>query len=73
MIYMLCMKSPVVVSISPDKNTIRYLVANHVSIEKTFDPIAKEVYNLQTATGGTIIFRQKLDDCCKLYQFLGKN
>ena len=66
---MLGMKNTVLVSVSPDKNNIKYLVAKHATIEKTFAPFAKQLYDLQLDVGRTIIFCQKLDDCCKLYRF----
>lgn len=63
------MENPVVVSISPDKKNIKYLVAGHVTIEKTFGLIADQLYAHHADVGRTIIFCQKLDDCCKLYRF----
>ena len=51
-------------SISPDKDNIKYVVATHVSIDKTFGPIADQLYEHHADVGRTIIFCQKLDDCC---------
>ena len=63
------MKDPVLVSVSPDKDNIKYLVAGHVTMDKTFGPIANQLYEHHTNVGRTIIFCQKLDDCCKLYRY----
>ena len=60
---MFSMKNTVLVSVSPDKSNIKYLVAKHATIEKTFAPFAKQLYDLQLDVG------QKLDNCCKLYRF----
>ena len=69
---LLGMESPVLVSVSPDKENIKYLVAGHVTMEKSFGPIADQLYEHQANVGRTIIFCQKLDDCCKLYRFFRK-
>lgn len=66
---MLGMKNTVLVSVSPDKSNVKYLVAKHTTIEKTFGPFANQLYDLQLEVGRTIIFCQKLDDCCNLYRF----
>ena len=66
------MENPVVVYLSPDKKNIKYMVATHVTVEKTFGPIADQLYEHLEEVGRTIIFCQKLDDCCKLYRFLDK-
>ena len=63
------MESPVLVSISPDKDNVKYIVATHVSIDKVFGPIADQLYELHAEVGRAIIFCQKLDDCCKLYRY----
>ena len=63
------MESPVLVSISPDKDNIEYIVAAHVTMDKTFGPIADQLYEHHADVGRTIIFCQKLDDCCKLYRY----
>ena len=63
------MENPVVVSVSPDKVYIKYLVAGHVTMEKTFGPLCDQLYERQADVGRTIIFCQKLEDCCKLYRF----
>ena len=60
------MEIPVLVSVCLDKKNIKYLVANHVPMEMTFGPITDELYEFQTPVVCTIIFCQKLDDCCKL-------
>ena len=51
-------------SISPDKDNIKYIVATHVSIDKTFGPIADQLYEHHADVGRTIICCQKLDDYC---------
>ena len=66
---LLGMKNPVVVSVSPDKRNIKYMVATHVTVEKTFGPIADQLYEHPEEVGRTIIFCQMLSDCCKLYRF----
>ena len=63
------MESPILVSTSPDKDNIKYIVATHVLIDKTFELIALQFYEHHAEVGRTIIFCQKLDDCCKLYRY----
>ena len=63
------MESPVLVSLSPDKDNIKYIVAAHLTMEKTFGPITDQLYERHADIGRTIIFCQKLDDCCKLYRY----
>ena len=69
---LLGMTNPVPVSVSPDKSNIKYFVAGYCTLEKTFGPIADQLFEMQTDMGRTIIFCQKLDDCCKLYKFFRK-
>ena len=45
---LLSMENPVLVSVSPDKKNIKYLLANHVTMERTFGPIIDQLYDLQT-------------------------
>ena len=52
---LLSMENPVLVSVSPDKKNIKYLLANHVTMERTFGPIIDQLYDLQTDVGRTII------------------
>ena len=63
------MKDPVLVSVSPDKDNIKCIIAGHVTMDKTIGPIADQLYERYTNVGYTIIFCQKLDDCCKLYRY----
>ena len=55
---LLNMENPVLVPACPDKKNIKYLVANHVTMEKTFGPIIDDLYEFQTDVGRTIIFWQ---------------
>ena len=50
------MKDSVLVSVSPDKDNIKYLVAGHVMMDKTFGPIADQLYEHHTNVRRTIIF-----------------
>ena len=63
------MESPVLVSISPDKDNIKYIIATQVSIDKIFGPIADQLYEHHAEVGRAISFCKKLDDCCKLYGY----
>ena len=63
------MENPVLVSVSPDKDNIKYVVAGFLTMDKAFGPIADQLYESHTLFGRTIIFCQKLDDCCKLYRY----
>ena len=56
---LLNMEIPVLVSACLDKKNIKYLVANHVPMEKTFGPIIDELYEFQTHVVCTIIFLSK--------------
>ena len=53
------MEIPVLVSACQDKKNIKYLVANHVPMEKTFGPIIEELCEFQTPVVCTIIFLSK--------------
>ena len=48
------MESPVLVSVSPNKDNIKYIVAGHVTMDKTFGPIADQLYEDHTEFGCTI-------------------
>ena len=50
------MKDSVLVSVSSDKDNIKYVVAGHVTMDKTFGPIADHLYKNHTDVGRTIIF-----------------
>ena len=73
----LSMKQPAVVSVSPDKNNIKYVVAPFESIEESFAPIATKLAKETVHMGRMIIFCSKLDRVANLYLFfkrqLGKN
>ena len=63
------MKTPAVVSVSPDKPNIILHVVPFTRMETCFLPIVQQIYNQQTTVGRCIIFCQTLDDCPKLYRF----
>ena len=63
------MKSPVVVSVPPDRGNVTLHVASFTTMEKCFGPIAKQLYTLQTEMGRCIVFCPTLNDCPKLYRY----
>ena len=63
------MENPELVSAPPDKDNIKYVVAGFLTMDKAFGLIADQLYESHTLFGRTIIFCQKLDDCCKLYRY----
>ena len=65
------MKHPAVVTQSPNKPNIKYLVkAKAASLEEMFAPLVEEVRLNRTSMERVIIFCRSYDDCSHIYLFL---
>lgn len=58
-----------IVSVSPEKSNITYIVRGFESLSVTFGPIARALKVNQTSFAKTIIFCQRVEDCSSLYLF----
>ena len=68
-IKVLGMKSPVVVTVHPDKSNIKYEVVPFISMNKNFGVLADQLRDNPVSIGRAIIFCQRLEDCPKIYRF----
>ena len=68
-IKVLGMKSPVVVTVNPDKANIKYEVVPFISMNKTFGVLADQLRDNPVLIGCAVIFCQRLEDCPKIYRF----
>ena len=57
----------VVVSISPEKPNIMYMVKEFVSIEQTFSPLVTAVADKVLNVPKSIIYCRRMEDCANLY------
>ena len=66
------MVSPVVVSVSPNKPNIKYVVKSNAnsSLEETFAPLVEEFRQKRKGMDRTIIFCRTYDQCSRIYMFL---
>lgn len=66
------MVSPVIVSVSPNKPNIKYIVKSNVncSIEEAFAPLVEEFRQKRKGMDRTIIFCRTYDQCSRIYIFL---
>ena len=63
------MKSPVVVTVNPEKANIKYEVVPFISVNKTFGVLADQLRINLVLIGCAVIFCQRLEDCPKIYHF----
>ena len=68
-IKVLGMKSPVVVTVNPDKANIKYEVVPFISMNKTFGVLADQLRDKPVLIRCAIIFCQRLEDSPKIYRF----
>lgn len=66
------MVSPKVVSVSPNKPNIKYVVKSNSnsSLEETFAPLVEEFRQKRKGMDRTIIFCRTYDQCSRIYMFL---
>ena len=65
------MKHPTVVTQSPNKQNIKYIVnTKAASLEEMFAPLVEELRLNRTSMDRVIIFGQSYDDCSRIYLFL---
>ena len=67
-ISILGMKSPTIVSASPDKPNISYTVRDKGNIEETFSPLQQKLQSLRCQMPRVIIYCRK-EECSQLYLF----
>ena len=67
-ISILGMKSPTIVSASPDKPNISYSVRDKGNIE-SFSPLQKKLQTLRCQMPRVIIYCRKVEECSQLYLF----
>lgn len=67
------MRDPVTVLLPPCKCNLSYEVLPYHSIEENFTPMVKELQEMRTAYPRTIVYCQRIEDCCDLYQFFEAN
>ncbi|XP_011405272.1 PREDICTED: uncharacterized protein LOC105313489 [Amphimedon queenslandica] len=67
------MRDPVTVLLPPCKGNLPYEVLRYYSIEENFIPMLKELQVMRTAYPRTIVYCQRIEDCCDLYQFFEAN
>ena len=61
------MKSPTIVSASPDKPNISYTVRDKGNIEETFSPLQQKLQSLRCQMPRVIIYCRKVEECSQLY------
>ena len=65
------MTHPKVVSVSPNKPNIKYIVIfKPATLEETFAPLVEEVRRMRMSMERVIIFCRTLDDCAMIYLFM---
>ena len=64
------MRNATVVSMSPDKRNIRYIVKRVSTLEECFGPLADKLVHKQNQMDKILIFCRTIDDCSKLYFYL---
>ena len=67
------MRSPVVISVSPCRLNVKYVVSAFKSIEDNFLPVLDKVKSEFTQMGRVIIYCQRIQDCATLYSFFKEN
>ena len=66
------LRDEVVVSKSPCKNNIMYVVVESAAIEEVFIPIAKRLHEDQSSYPCTLIYCRSYTDCSSIYLFFKK-
>ena len=70
-IKVLGMVKPAVVSVSPNKENIKYIVrANPGELEETFAGLVKELRTKRASVDRTIIFCRSYDQCSRIYKYI---
>ena len=64
------MVKPVLVTESPNRMNIKYIVESAENIEETFAPLVEEIRRLRTFMDKIIVFCRTYDDCSRIYLFL---
>ena len=64
------MRNASVVSVSPDKRNIMYIVERFSTLEECFGPLADELLHKQNNMDKVLIFCRTIDDCSMLYFYL---
>lgn len=66
---LLGMPSPYIVSISPNRENIKYMLKPACDIELTFTPLVEELRSYRTSIGKVIVFCRSHDDCSHIYLY----
>lgn len=64
------MIKPFIVSESPNRTNIKYIVQSGDVLEETFAPLVEEIRRCRIHMGKVIIFCRSYDDCAHIYIFL---
>ena len=73
----LCMEHPFIMSISPHKKNIVYIVGNKTSVEEFVNDLASSLRVLRKEMPKTVVFCWRYEECSKMYRlfrhYLGDN
>ena len=64
----LCMDRPHVLSVSPHKKNIMYVVKKNSSMEEVVENLARGLKNLRTEMPRIFVFCKRYDECSRMYR-----